>query len=78
MNRFVKLLSKRCRLEERVSVHWRLITLELLLMRLQRPTRRDLGELVHILVINDEVWNDELEALLKRVKRLSEPSDPAR
>ena len=48
----------------------------LLLMRLQRPTRRDLGELVHILVINDEVWNDELEALLKRVKRLSEPSAP--
>ena len=73
-SRAAKLLGKRLRLGGRgPSVHWRLITLELLLMRLERPTRRDLGELVYVLAINEDVWCEDIEVIYKRVTRRSPP-----
>jgi len=38
-------------------------------MRLQRPTRRDLGELVHILAIQEDVWNEDIDVIYRRVSR---------
>ena len=69
MSRAAKLMGKRLHLKPQPSVHWRLISLELLLMRLERPTRRDVGELVHVLAINEEIWCEDIEVIFRRASR---------
>jgi len=69
LSRAAKLMGKRLRLRPQPSVHWRLLTLELLLMRLERPTRRDLGELVSVLAIAEDVWNEDIEVIFRRASR---------
>ncbi len=73
LSRVAKLMGKRLYLKPQPSVHWRLLTLELLLMRLERPTRRDLGELVHILAIAEDVWNEDIELIYRRASMTRAP-----
>jgi len=73
LSRAAKLMGKRLRLKPQPSVHWRLLTLELLLMRLERPTRRDLGELIHILAINEEIWNEDIQVVFRRASTSRDP-----
>ena len=73
LSRAEKLMGKRLRLGRQPSVHWRLLTLELLLMRLERPTRRDVGELISVLAIAEDVWCEDIEVIYRRSLRSRTP-----
>ena len=52
--------------------------LEMLLMNHDHPTRRQMMDIVRVLGIDDDVWNDDLELILKRVHNLNNAAHKSR